>query len=229
MSVQPKYSFDELVAIFKIKSTAYSIFVLYDQLADAAKRRGYDQWVTSTPPLKIEHKMPSGDPTAPITAGTMIEGLDLFMASILSRGWDIEKPVWLARRLDFTPLTVGDQSISQAEWLAKREAITGAIHDDETLIHPELINIYINASHQAPSHTSAETRANTLKEIAQGLPEGSGSYEDGFRNALESIILALDAEGVSAQVVAKSIATALDAYANHALSDEDVFNPAPAQ
>ena len=51
------------------------------------------------------------------------------------------------------------------------------------------------------------------------IPRADGPYGMGFRDAIESLRLALEAEGVSQQSITSAVATALDAYGNDSASD----------
>jgi hypothetical protein len=213
-----------LLRVFEDKAPEFTAAIdsqgAFEMLASAATTHGYNQWVNNevTPKWTTE-RPPFGASTSaePFTTQAVEESFNRFMASLLCREWDIETPLWLARHLD--PGRSGHYS----------ELVEG-----ETRIHPELaairvptplIDIYIQMAGKASSDEviSAKTR----KEISTSLPCGVGPHSDGFRDALESMVLALEAEGVSPKVIAKSVMTALDAYANN-MANDDEFDPAPA-
>lgn len=73
---------------------------------------------------------------------------------------------------------------------------------------------YISAN-CAPDQLSSEAN---LKEV---IPDSDGSYGIGFRDALESITLALLQRGVSQPDVDAAVLTAMDAYSNTELSHAD--------
>jgi hypothetical protein len=214
----------DLLKKFNDKAPSFGTFQAFSWLAGEASLRGYDQWVTKQPPIllthEMEHELPVVSSQELVTASGVQQSLNRYMASMLCRDWDIESPVWLARNLS----TKGDGHYSDLLPGEQR------IHSDLAAIRVStgLVLNYLNWAGRNPSY--AETiRAKTLLEIDKALPLDSGSYQDGYRNALESIILALEAEGVSAKAVAKSVTTALDAYANYAESDGEDFDPAPVQ
>ncbi|CAN7526274.1 hypothetical protein LJR168_003778 [Pseudoxanthomonas sp. LjRoot168] len=60
------------------------------------------------------------------------------------------------------------------------------------------------------------TIAETLARLEQALPVGDFDYDDGYRDALHSVLLALAQAGMSRQALDDAITTALDAHANNA-------------
>lgn len=54
------------------------------------------------------------------------------------------------------------------------------------------------------------------ERLAQAFPSGSPDYDTGYRDALESVALALAAVGVPLSQLDDAITTALDAFANNA-------------
>lgn len=66
--------------------------------------------------------------------------------------------------------------------------------------------------------------------IANALPEGNGAYSDGFRDALESIYLALQQRSVPVEQISDAMLEVLDAFDNNAenevsADDEDGYVP----
>jgi hypothetical protein len=61
----------------------------------------------------------------------------------------------------------------------------------------------------------------TLETLATQIPTSDGLYGRGVRDALESIWLALRAEGVADPVISRCIQTTADAYGNYADDPSD--------
>lgn len=58
--------------------------------------------------------------------------------------------------------------------------------------------------------------AEQMERLNDALPAGDGDYDDGYRNAAQSLVLAFAKSGVPLQKIRDAVTTTLDAFANNA-------------
>ena len=93
-----------------------------EALALAATRFGYDVWATATPPVAYEALPVKVDQRSPVTVALVDESLQSFFASMAAGQWDRN---------------------AHKVWFARRDLSKKTSHDDEWVIHPELVGIEV--------------------------------------------------------------------------------------
>lgn len=169
----------------------------FKALSVVAQRHGYDQWVTASPkesdPLPKLRSAQPGDLEPQGIRARLVE----FLQNMVVRKWDESKAVWLARRVD----------------MAIPE------HPGEHAIHPELLGVLVPPLVVAQALEQAKRNLNhqaLTQQVAQDLPEGEGPYAEGFRDAMESLLLALKDADIDPAILKAAVQTSLDAYGNNA-------------
>lgn len=140
-------------------------------------------------------------------------------------------PEWLqkltGRELDAVPSAVnaavaaGDEITSAVD--GSRHVVTSA--DDQNIYYTDgnedgMVARADFAASFGGSQASAAFVV-TPESLRQAIPDADGPEGVGYRNAIESMMLALLQQGVSKQLVDNAVTTALDAYANNADADSD--------
>lgn len=101
--------------------------------------------------------------------------------------------------------------------LFDQEFIEGYTPEDypELLAHGQRVLGFV-----APTQDQVEAEHQRLN---QELSAGDGDYDDGYRDALQSTLLALAQEGMPMKAIQRVVNTALDAFANNVPSAEKRF------
>lgn len=204
----------------KVKTKPSSIDEALDMLCGTAHAFRYDDFVTSAPPRAFPVPPVTEMPIEwTVTRDIVRDSLGTFVSNMIDRGWDAKNDVWFCRKV--------------------KMAIPE--HEFETALHPQLVGFalprFLVDHFVQEHHKSVETLANkqsmaSLKaEIDAAIPDYGFdtvqcARDVGYRDGLESMALAMQAAGVDQAVIAQTIRTSLDAFANNA---DDEQQPSSGQ
>lgn len=204
----------------RVKSKPGSIDEALEMLCATTRAFNYDDFVTSAPPRALPVpavKMPGeGD----VTRDMVRESLGTFVSNMIARGWDSKNDVWFCRKVK----------------MAAPE------HEFETAIHPQLVGFQIPryvvdhfvAQHYLNVQTLAKQQNMTAiqAEIEAAIPDYGFStaechHDKGYRDALQSMALAMQAAGIDQALISSTVHTALDAFANNAEEEDQSSGDQP--
>jgi hypothetical protein len=177
-------------------------------LLEVALRHGYNQVVSVLPPLphdpRSQAKPPVTSECDPLTLDGLGKSLTYFFRDVVSRGWDRKKPVWLVRLL-------GDGEL----------ALPSHVH--EVAVHPRLLGVSVPTEVVAYFVADADRflQQQKLSALITNSFVDASERELGYRDALESMVLALNGAGLPSALIEELVQTALDAHGNNVGDDED--------
>lgn len=163
-------------------------------LAEAARRYGYDRWVTTSPgeghsQVPVVPANAQENFSEPVTAARIDSSLTVYCWSLIERGWDGTSPIWFAKHVESAAPALS------FEWG----------------IHPNLVAMQLPdflVQHFVAIAREAQVIW-TNKEYSHGF-KAANPVEEGFRLALEATGRAMTDVGIAKETVLKVTANALE-------------------